>query len=1669
VRNRYVHSLVFLLLAVNAFSQTYGNEWINYSQKYFKIPVVKEGIYHIDSLSLARVGINLSAVNPRNFQLFARGKEQYIYIKGEADGVFNAKDTLEFYGQKNDGFLDTALYAAGVANPNPYISLFNDTAYYYLTWNNSSSNLRMLALSDTVTSFAVQATFVWKEDVYSVMSDYYQGTTDGLNITDPEYLPMESIVCPSISYGQSFSAPLNTPNACSGGPAALMKLRVLTRTNDFGLNPDYHIQIQYPGGQFDTLVDGYMTFLLKKPISASVLSASSPVTLFSINPGTSISGGDAAFSFVSIKYPHTLDMEGKTELKLFVPGHASPAKSQLHLTNFNSGGGALHLYDLTYHRRYTLSPTGNSFNVLISDSLNTEKTCYLTSDNSLNQVLAIVPVNGNGVFTNFKLQVADSAFVLVTHSKLMNAAQSYKLYRSSVQGGSNHVILADVNELYDQFSFGISMHPLSIRNFCAYLIKYSPTKPKYLFLMGKSINAVDGRFGAPGLLPTMGYPSSDNLFTARLGNSSYAPVLATGRLAARSNADVLLYLNKVSAYEQNAPAAWMKQVIHFGGGDAAGEQALFKSYLGSYKNIIEADTNYGGHVISFFKTSTAPIQINLSDSLKQLIDNGVSLMTFFGHAAGDGFDQSIDDPSNYNNAPRFPLILANSCYAGDIHSNSPIRTSSERFILNSHGAIGFIASTYLGLSGELNPYAAGFYKSLSKYNYGRSVGRHIQYTIHQREMPSGLSLYGKLTVLTMTLHGDPSIVICSPRLPDYEISDPDLSFDTHSNPDSVTVIAVMHNFGKSVIDSFFVKIQRKFPNGDTIVYRKLVKAPVYKDTLKYKMVIDFNRGLGLNKISVTLDFTNRIKEMNENNNSTGDVNLLLQGSAVNPVWPYNDAIIPYDTVTLKASTANPFEPARTYRFQIDTTDQYNSPFMRSGTLVNKPGGVISWTPTLLTKDSLVYYWRVSPDSTSPTNAFRWKECSFQYITGKHGWEQAHFFQFKNDGYQFVKLNRPQRKFDFVNDVKSIEINNGIMNFTTINWPDVNYKINGTALDQSSCTIPAVGMSFALLDPVSLNPVSVIDTLCTPNIVVPYQGKAGNTVCACNTVLNAFDFCDTSAALRTQMEAYLHAAPVGSYLIAWNNDGFNNNQYSASLINEFKSFGSNQIQSAPSGMAYILFGKKGWTPGQAKEVVATNINQKIQVLDTVTTNWNSGFVASEVIGPALSWGSLHWRQTHLESPSTDSTVIRVIGITPAGSQVVLANFPKDSIDVYDLGQYVNPKLYPYIRLIAFMSDNIHRTPAQLKRWQVIYAPAPEMAVNPAINFSLTSATVQEGQPLKMTCAIQNISDFNFTDTLQISYWLLDRNQVKHNLSLANNKSFRLRKPPFNAGSYFIDTVIVNTTGYPGLNSVWMEANPIGAVHSQYEQYHFNNLIQKSFSVTTDKINPLLDVTFDGVHILDGDIVSAKPNVLISLKDENMYLALNDPANFKVFIQYPHSTVLQPVSFGNDLVFTPAVLPKNSCKLNYTPVLSADGVYTLVVQAKDRSNNTSSVLNYQANFEVINHAMITDVMNYPNPFTTATHFVFTVTGSEVPSMFRIQIMTITGKLVREIERDELGPLHIGRNITEYAWDGRDQFGDRLANGVYFYRVLTKINTENIEHMDSGADTYFKKGFGKMYLMR
>ena len=260
----------------------------------------------------------------------------------------------------------------------------------------------------------------------------------------------------------------------------------------------------------------------------------------------------------------------------------------------------------------------------------------------------------------------------------------------------------------------------------------------------------------------------------------------------------------------------------------------------------------------------------------------------------------------------------------------------------------------------------------------------------------------------------------------------------------------------------------------------------------------------------------------------------------------------------------------------------------------------------------------------------------------------------------------------------------------------------------------------------------------------------------------------------------------------------------------------------------------------------------------------------------------------------------------------------------------------------------------------------------------------------------------------------------------------------------------------------------------EQFSFNNIGVLPFHVSVDNKNPLLDVTFDGTHILDGDLVSAKPNILISLRDDNPFLALNDTALFKVFVEYPNQQTRQFYVDGDVLTFYPAeeseLETKNEAQLEFKPIFEEDGRYQLIVRAKDESGNDSGDYEYRVAFEIINRQMVSNVLNYPNPFSTSTQFVFTMTGAELPDFMKIQIMTAAGKIVKEITQDELGPIRIGHNITEFKWDGTDEYGDRLANGVYLYRVITrKSDGELYENYDVGTDQYFESGIGKLVIMR
>lgn len=78
------------------------------------------------------------------------------------------------------------------------------------------------------------------------------------------------------------------------------------------------------------------------------------------------------------------------------------------------------------------------------------------------------------------------------------------------------------------------------------------------------------------------------------------------------------------------------------------------------------------------------------------------------------------------------------------------------------------------------------------------------------------------------------------------------------------------------------------------------------------------------------------------------------------------------------------------------------------------------------------------------------------------------------------------------------------------------------------------------------------------------------------------------------------------------------------------------------------------------------------------------------------------------------------------------------------------------------------------------------------------------------------------------------------------------------------------------------------------------------------------------------------------------------------------------------------------------------------------------------------LVSRVANVPNPFRPQTDIRYTL---DAPARVTVQVFDYRGRLVRTLTAgDVLGP-----GPRQVAWDGRDDGGNRVSSGVYFYRIL------------------------------
>jgi hypothetical protein len=1715
-----------------ATSQTYGNEWIDYTQRYYAFNVYPENlqlyfgdddgildlnVYKIDYNTLVNSGIPLGTFTTENIQIFGREKEIPLHIEDGGDSAMDPGDYILFCAERNDGWLDSTLYADPDGIGNPFYSLYNDTIDYFFTWNTSTNNLRFTVETDVDFASYTPADYVWYKRWQGNTGQYQEG--ERLSQSSSSFFTSGegwSSNKTNGAAGHTWNSTLQLYDIYQGAGAPdvqLLGMQVGISNAAFTGTGNHHVEWTIGLSDYvmvDSIWTGYKGIRVQATVPNAIIPAAQPANVkINIVPDQGAVTDYQSISFWSFKYPRMPSFNNEDRIEFNLENNPIESKIRLDLSNITYDVPVAFVLGDT-PRMIPVVPNGGSFSALIPNSSNGAEQRFIYQDTStIHLVTSMSPVgiNNDGLFTDFTAQDLESALLMVSHPSLDAASDAYQAHRESAFGGNYNVVRADVNELYQQFGGGIEKHISGIRRFSHFVYNQSTLKPVGLFLMGKGIKeATIGTdagtrrnltYNNESLIPSFGQPSSDVCITAGLeGTLSWTPLIATGRISARTNTELQDYLDKIIQFETEQNPLdiydtpnkdWQKQIIHFAGGSDAGQQVQFQGYMNGMETTA-SDSLFGANVMRVYKDDNDPLNPAILQSVTDRIQEGVSLMSYFGHASatGSGFEINLDEPINWNNAGKYPLMLVNSCYNGNIFQYT--NSKSEEFVqVPNAGAIGYIASTNVGYASQLNWYSQSFYREFGYRSYGEPLGEQMKRNIQVLEPVAPNTLYYETTCTQMVLNGDPMLRINHHDRPEIELLEENVWFTPENldlTMDSIEMHINLKNIGRSVVDTFSIEIIRDFP-GTSVDSTYFFTLPNlhYQTEFTFKMPMQANIGLGLNAFEISVDLPTEIDEQyDEIGNNQIVKTLYIDVDGIIPVIPYEFAVVPIDSVTVKASTNNPIADFNTYRFEIDTIDFEGAPSpAHRFAIVSGYGGVKEVNPsewtltgnpsadgTLVCEDSVVYFWRVSIDGDT-----LWRESSFEHIINREGWGQDHFFQFKKNNFSGIEYDRPNRHRNFIQDDKPLECH--VYN-STANSQNNAYYINGNQQDYGVCEYTP-SFYVAVIDPITHEPWGTRWTATNENMGNDFGNRNDNTGCR-QRVENYFIFNQNNGGYITAFQNMIAAVPDSHYILIYTPMYADYSAWDAidpGLYTMFSGLGSDSIYAGRPELPFAFFCKKG-DPNSVVEYCAVDASDDFILQATLEGYDNVGVETTPLIGPTTNWGNVYWKQDPLEVSSLDSTVLTINTYDISGawqSRIDTAFTLNDSI--LNLNNLVDASQYPYIDLSAYYVDTNTFTPAQIDRWHVLYSPLPEAAIDGSTLYTWSATnnnTVTEGETIDFAVDVKNIFTVDM-DSLLIDYWVEDENHNLYPITYARQDSLKV-------GETLRDTISFSTSGFVGVNSLWMEVNPYvnGSlfVTDQPEQEHFNNLLQVPFFVTGDSINPILDVTFNGNHILNGDIVDPNSEILITLKDDNEFLIMDDVSDttlFGVYITDPQGA-LHKIPFVDNqgttvMQWIPATSQNRRFKIIWPAEFELDGEYKLLVQGADRSGNISGDIEYRVNFEIIHESTITKMMNYPNPFSTSTRFVFTLTGSEAPDDIIIQIMTVSGRVVREITEDQLGIIQIGRNITDYAWDGTDEFGDPLANGVYLYRVKARLNGEDIKHRDSGADPYFTKDFGKMYILR
>ncbi|WP_185731350.1 putative type IX secretion system sortase PorU2 [Larkinella rosea] len=877
MRTTAVTFLLYLsVIKLIAQANKFGNEWIDYGQTYYRIPITRTGMYRLTTSDLQKAGLATNSINPATLQLFRRGVEQAIYLSGESDNRLDTGDYLEFFGERNDGRQDSLLYRPMSAQPHPYYSMYSDTAAYFLTWRlDGKPGKRMAVLTETDPKGLAPEPYHIAEQLTVLTTEISSNQANG----GPSPFPSANELF--FEPGEGYTGPMLKKDSTVSRTFVLdgwvrtaaqkpeMELLLNGRDNTSHFVDVFTGKTAQGTLRFEWFDNARQSF----EISPTDISSTNELILSTRSRGP-FETDRYSVSYYRLRYPQSFSLKNRTPQTF----NLLPNPQGKSYIEFSDAATNTLIYDLTdpnHPRRLTAVQSGSVLKLIVPD---TEIPRWLLVSPEI-----LTPSRlERTVFR--KIDPAKHNYLIISHESLMkpvgkiaNPVIEYAAYRASEAGGRHDTLVVTMKQLMNQFSYG-ERTPLAIRRFAEYMLggkTASADTTNYLLLIGRA-NAYYPNRTSPDqyyrdLVLTIGnVPGSDLLLTAGLaGYPENVPAIPTGRINTLNPQEILSYLEKVKEFERTpANEPWRKDVLHLSGGHSSFEMATFRRILDQAGET--ARRHYiGANMILKAKQTDEPVErVDISG----IVNSGVSMMTFFGHSSPIVTDLDFGYASKpaygYSNKGRYPLMFFNGCGIGNIFFGSAGNLSTDWLLTPDKGAIAILAHSGSGYSGPLETYTRQLYQILfaDSVFLNKPIGL-IQQETTRRVLERYNGAYDISNAHQMVLQGDPVLRLFPVQKPDFILGSSGV-FQPGSQKDSVRLGVVVTNAG--LFDDrqrVGLAVRQRLADGQMRFYgTKLHNAIAYRDTLYYAFKPDAAQIETPDRFEIVVDPGQQIDESDETNN-----------------------------------------------------------------------------------------------------------------------------------------------------------------------------------------------------------------------------------------------------------------------------------------------------------------------------------------------------------------------------------------------------------------------------------------------------------------------------------------------------------------------------------------------------------------------------------------------------------------------------------------------------------------------------------------------------------------------------------------------------------------------------------------------------------------------------------